>query len=440
MKLTQQQMEAVALAKKGRNLFLTGPAGTGKSVVLREVVTALEAMGKRVAVTASTGLAAVNVGGRTAHAWLGTAICGNIRELREFARSENGPRMLRNAKRRIKETDVLVIDEISMLTGDFLDMADHRLKQVRESFKQPLGGLQAIFVGDFMQLPPVVKEEREQPKAHYAFQSRVWRALEPKPINLTKVFRQNDKAFYKALEGMRMGYFEESYVRLFDDRVAESEEQIIQVNPTRLYPTRRQVERINHEMLFEREPFKSRKLFRYLATLSPDRISRTEWIKRFGESFIAVPELELKQGVPVLINANVSSEEGIVNGTRGTVTSLDASHVTVEVDANGSRRQITFNTHSDRWTWEHKGSGNKPLAFIKQLPIMPAYALTVHKGQGMSLDPVHAALSANFAEGQVYVALSRARRLEGLTLDRLLRPGDIKVNEACRQFHAKLVA
>ncbi|KKK98828.1 hypothetical protein LCGC14_2638820, partial [marine sediment metagenome] len=214
--LSEGQQEALNAALAGHNIFITGPGGTGKSELLFQIIDALSDM-KHVATTASTGIAAIRIGGATIHAWLGTQIKKNKAEVSKVL-SQRRVKNVHEIERRLKETDVLVVDEVSMLSGDYIEMMDFWLRRMRKKITKPFGGLQVIFTGDFLQLPPVQKRG-DKFDFLYAFQSQVWQKAGLQTHMLTKVFRQDDAQFIEMLMRLRIGETSQDILDYFNERV-----------------------------------------------------------------------------------------------------------------------------------------------------------------------------------------------------------------------------
>jgi len=428
-----EQKRALELARKGHNLFITGGAGTGKTFILKEIIRELEDKGKHVAVTASTGVATVNLGGCTIHSYLGCNDETNWEQLQESNKAKTEAQR-KNECKRFRETEVIVLDEISMICGDEFDMVNkHLCNRLKRS--NAFAGKQVILCGDFLQLPPVVREGEKQPEALFAFQSSCWQELHLEIINLKKIYRQTNERFHKALNDIRMGRFREKYVRLFDE-CAEPKGRALKHVPTQLYPTRKQVDQLNLEKL-DNSP---NQIYRYQGQWAPKKMKQENWQKKYGQFFIADSLLKLKKGALVLVIADLDTEAGVVNGTQAIVTEATTERIGIKITGGPAKnRRLTLAVGSEEQSWELKTpDGAKIRAGIKQLPLKLAFALTVHESQGMSLDTVHVALSQNFSPGQVYVALSRARTPEGLSLDRILQRSDIDVEEACVKFYEEL--
>lgn len=389
------QAEALAILKIGGNVFLTGEPGAGKSYTIRQYVQYLRSCGIDPAITASTGIAATHIGGMTLHSWSGIGInkSMNASELKELAGRD------RLAKR-IKNTQVLIIDEISMFDGRTLNLVDAVCKTIRESH-EPFGGLQTIFVGDFFQLPPVSRPG--EPIPQFAFEAESWKAAKPTICYLSEQHRQEDETFLDVLSALRRGKVREDHKEILGQRqVIFMDEDFSEM--TKLFSHNVDVDRMNTFALSKLET--TSRVFRMHAYGAPPMIDQ---LKR---GCLSPEVLELKVGARVMFTKN-STDGSYVNGTTGEVSSFskDTGYPIVKLRSGRSIEAATT-----EWKIEAEG---KTLAAIVQLPLRLAWAMTVHKSQGMSLDAALIDLSSAFAYGQGYVALSRVRSLSGLHLQGL---------------------
>ncbi len=407
--LSEEQQAAYDAALAGGNLLITGPGGVGKSELVTQIIKGLEADGKNVHVTASTGVAAIRVGGCTIHSYLGTGLSFNKEALRnEFARGFV-PR-IDKIEKRFRSTDVLIVDEVSMLTGDFLEMMDWWIKRHRTS-PAPFGGLQLILSGDFLQLPPVVTP-RMRVRTKYAFRSPAWERGNFKVCHLETCFRQDDEELLKHLLRIRRGVVPFDTQKYFKERVGVELDE-----PTRLYSTNSKVFEVNMRFLGQLPG----EVQEFEATFDGDA---EHYAEKLVKSCIADYCVELKVGAPVLFlrNQYEDNELIIVNGQRGKVVSLDDGMI--QVESHGRVHNV------EPVEWEYKDADQKVLCTMFQIPLKLAWALTIHKSQGMTLDSLLCDVSSCFAEGQVYVALSRVRAIEGLALTAGL---DAKKVQACKE-------
>lgn len=383
-----RQEQALTILKTGANVFLTGEPGAGKTYVINRYVAWLRERGIEPAITASTGIAATHVGGMTIHAWSGVGIKKELSDWDLEAMHEREPLV-----RRVRGADVLIIDEVSMLDARLLTLVDRALCSLRHSDK-PFGGLQVVFVGDFFQLPPVNKD-KEQTK--FSFESQAWEDANPLVCYLSEQHRQDDGLFLQLLAAMRSGELEDEHRELLRTRY---EAQGAPELATRLYPHNEDVDRINAQALERIEA--PAKVYRMRTSGSATLV---EALKR---GCLSPEMLSLKEGASVMFTRN-NFERGYVNGTLGTVEDWsDAGWPQVR-----TRDGKLIEAEPEEWRIE---DGKRVLAQINQVPLRLAWAMTVHKSQGMSLDAAVMDLSGAFEYGQGYVALSRVRTLDGLYL------------------------
>jgi ATP-dependent exoDNAse (exonuclease V) alpha subunit len=390
-----QQSEALEVLKTGANVFLTGEAGSGKTYVLNQYRDWLQDQGLTVAVTASTGIAATHLGGRTIHSWSGIGIKDTLSD-RDLERIQDNDQLVD----RVRGTDVLILDEVSMLSHRQLDSINDVLKQVREN-PRPFGGIQLVLSGDFFQLPPIGKESRLVPVA------KVWSAASFAVCYLSSQYRShNDSNLSELLSALRIGEFEQQHFEWLQERLVigpESGEERLSVPEqiTRLYTHNEDVDRINKQQL-KRLPA-SKKI--YTAT----HIGSAKLAETLVKSSLIEHKLVLKPDAEVMFIKN-DPEGQYVNGTRGRVVSTGSAGPKIELSSGK-----TINAKPVIWGIESTADGGTQ-ASVKQIPLRLAWAVTVHKSQGMTLEEAALDLSRVFTPGQGYVALSRLRSLEGLYL------------------------
>lgn len=373
----------------GNNVFLTGAPGAGKTFVLNEFVGRATRAGKKVAVTASTGIAATHLGGTTIHTWSGLGI-------RDFLTKDDERWLEGNDKliKRYNATDVLVIDEVSMLHGARLDMLDQTAKILRKN-EAPFGGLQVILVGDLFQLPPVT---RGPGAIDFVYGSAAWADLNPRICYITEQHRQEGHdGLLNLLEAMRRNELGDEHRLIVGERMGKKppEDMVL----TRLYAHNADVDGINLKHLSA--------LTTKGKTFKMDTKGSKARLEALTKSVLAPERLELKVGAEVMFVAN-NFAEGFVNGSRGTVVGFSGEKPIVELLTG---RTIYVEPHS--WSVNEDG---KVKAEVSQLPLRLAWAITIHKSQGMSLDAAEVDLSKAFTPGMGYVALSRVRSLDGLYL------------------------
>jgi ATP-dependent exoDNAse (exonuclease V) alpha subunit len=387
-----RQKQALSVMMSGANVFLTGAPGAGKTYVLGQFVKRAERLGKKVAVTASTGIAASHLGGTTIHSWSGLGIIDNLapEDLRRLGSSD------RLAKR-YNSTDILVIDEVSMLHGARLDMVNQLAKLLRSS-EAPFGGLQVVLVGDLFQLPPI---SRGTDLADFVHLSQAWAELEPRICYLTEQHRQSSTdALLDLLTAMRSGQVNEMHETMLSDRLERQPPEAGSV--TRLFSHNIDVDAINQRHLTA--------LSTPTKTFAMQTKGSRAKIEQLAKGVLAPEELELKVGAEVMFVAN-NFGSGFVNGSRGQVIDFKDGLPLVRL---ANDRIIKVEPHS--WSLTEDG---RVRAEVSQLPLRLAWAITIHKSQGMSLDAAEIDLSRAFTPGMGYVALSRVRSLAGLYLQGL---------------------
>lgn len=383
-----RQAQALNVMLAGQSVFLTGAPGAGKTYVLNEFIRRATRAGKTVAVTASTGIAATHIGGTTIHSWSGLGI-------KDFLTDWDRDRLQKTDRliKRYNGADVLVIDEVSMLHGQRLNMVNEVAKLLRKSDK-PFGGLQVILVGDLFQLPPIT---RGSDMVDFAHLSDAWAELDPKICYLTEQHRQVGDELLDLLEAMRRGDVNELHESALQERLREQRagDQVV----TRLYSHNMDVDSINDRHL--KDILRDGKVYRMQTS------GQAAKIETLQKSVLAPETLELKIGAEVMFVAN-NFANGFVNGTRGRVVDFVDELPLVQLP---SGREIKVERHS--WKLEEDG---RTRAEVAQLPLRLAWAITIHKSQGMSLDAAEIDLSRSFTPGMGYVALSRVRSMDGVFL------------------------
>jgi ATP-dependent DNA helicase PIF1 len=374
----------------GGNVFLTGAPGAGKTYVLNQFVKLAEQAGKKVAVTASTGIAATHIGGTTIHSWSGIGIRSSL-DKRELDRLAGIDKLVK----RYNAADILVIDEVSMLDGARLDTINQLAKLFRRG-TEPFGGLQVILVGDLFQLPPV---NRDSGQLDFAHTSSAWQELNPQICYITEQHRQSGTdGLLELLDAMRSGDLQDFHETLLTDRMSLSPPASEPV--TRLYAHNVDVDTINQRHL--------EALAGKTELYQAESKGRAAKVEQLQKGILAPEVLELKVGAEVMFIANDFSK-GFVNGSRGRVVGFKDGWPLVKLA--GSQRIIIVEPHG--WTLSED---QKKLAEVTQLPLRLAWAITIHKSQGMSLDAAEIDLSKTFTPGMGYVGLSRVRSLDGIYL------------------------
>ncbi len=411
------QSQALAILKTGANVFLTGEPGSGKTYVINQYVAYLREHDIAPAITASTGIAATHIGGMTIHSWSGIGIktALNKHDLQKIASSQYIVKRIRRAK-------VLIIEEVSMLGPETLSMVDAVVRKITERL-EPFGGMQVVFSGDFFQLPPVVKRDTENNgqfelietlSARFAYDSPAWKELNVSVCYLIQQYRQDDRDFLALLSAVRRNAF--GMDELHHIIARKIQPQALPDSVTKLFTHNVDVDRINDDVLAKLpgEP----QVFT-MSAQGPDAL-----VAALQKGCLSPEELYLKVGAFVMFTKN-NAKEGFVNGTLGVIESFDTtSGYPVVTIRNGEQIEV----EPMDWSVEENGTIR---AQITQLPLRLAWAITVHKSQGMTLDKAVMDLSGVFEFGQGYVALSRVRRLSDLYI--------LGWNERAFQVHPDIV-
>jgi ATP-dependent DNA helicase PIF1 len=401
---------AIAAADQGDNLFITGKAGTGKSTLLRCLRANLKS---RTAVLAPTGLAAISVQGQTIHSFFG------------FPPQFITPEVVKRARRTalLRSLDTLIIDEISMVRADLMEGIDLALRIARKEVNVPFGGVQLLMLGDLHQLPPVVREaELQQLFAEsfggiYFFNAPVFRDAVLSLLELAHVYRQSDETFLYALNGVRNGEPTRDHLSIINERVAAFRSLPNPNDYVVLTPINQAADQTNREFLDR-------------LSGSPATFEATVTGKFEPAAYPTDAMLTLKEGCKVVLLRN-DPDKRWVNGTQAHVKRIRDKTVWIEIA--GEEHEL------EPATWENLRYEHDPekdrivervVGSFRQLPVRLAWALTIHKSQGMTLDKVYIDFGRGaFAHGQAYVALSRCRSLEGLALARPISSWDVKFDE-----------
>lgn len=429
-----KQKTALGFLKTGANVFLTGEPGSGKTHTINAYVSYLRDHGIEPAITASTGIAATHIGGMTIHSWTGIGIKKVLSEMDLDKLSQN-ERLVRRAEK----TPILIIDEISMLDAQTLTAVDQACKALKSN-DAPFGGMQIVFVGDFFQLPPIVRDNnsfgggsddgsigrQSATLKHFAFYSQSWKEADPVVCYLSEQHRHVDQELTSLLNSLRFGELNGGVHETLKKRLTphlKSEAK----DKTRLYAHNVNVDDVNARMLSSLPG--EEKTFDAVTRGAPALVDQ---IKR---GCLSPERLYLKVGAQVMFTKN-SFEDGYVNGTLGEVVGF--------TPAGGpkirTKKGKVINVTEDEWSIS---DGDKILARFTQLPLRLAWAITIHKSQGMTLDEAIIDLSQVFEFGQGYVALSRVKTLSGLHLigynDRSLEvhPDILKIDGAIRKRSEK---
>ncbi len=399
------QSQALKVMLSGANVFLSGAPGSGKSFLLEEFIRIASRKGKTIATTATTGISANLIHGMTIHSWsgLGTIKVISKSDLKKLFKRPG-------LEDRLCAAQILIIDEISMLDAQVLDCLNTLLKHFRGN-GEAFGGLQVILCGDFFQLPPVSLD-----LVPYAFLAKSWQELGLEICYLNEQHRQEDAGLYEVLVALRERRLMKRHVDLLLDR-----QNVKHGQTTILLTHNSEVDRLNTSRL---ELLSSKSMS--FEMVMRGNLKESELI---AKSVLAPKVLVLKVGALVMFVAN-SPREGFFNGTQGKVIGFKKGLPIVEIDGSGQR--ISVNAYS--WRREDKG---RVIAEAIQLPLKLAWAITIHKSQGMSLSSAEIDLSRSFTYGMGYVALSRLRTMDGLYL-RGINSRSLQLDPKVYEFYGSL--
>ena len=443
MEFSSEQQIAFNKYIQGQNIFITGPGGTGKSALIKHIKRNADARCKIIQVCALTGCASVllECKAKTLHSWSGIGLGkGAIEQLIKKVQKN------KHYKALWKETDILVVDEVSMMSMKLFETLDAIGKSVRKD-RRPFGGLQLIFSGDFYQLPPVGDKD-DPDTSKFCFESEFWFTTFSKQnhIQLQKIFRQNDPIYQNILNQVREGRLKRSTNDILLSQVNKPTDETLTIKPTKLFPTRNKVDSINTSEMDKLEGEEKEFKIKYhgdLEMTAKERLQRTqvtpEQIKtelQYLKSNLRCDEIiKLKVGSQVMciVNTELANGEMLCNGSQGIVIrfSQEGSPVIRFSKTNDSSFELAMNYH----IWP---SETIPGVGVSQLPLILAWALTIHKAQGATLDVAEIDAGSNIFEcGQTYVALSRVKSLEGLYLTSY-DAKKIRINKKVQEFYTGL--
>lgn len=426
MDLTEKQQEILDAVHANRNVLVTGPAGCGKSYVIQAVITECAVYNKSCATTAMTGIAATLLPfGKTLHSWGGIGLAKGDEE-------EVLSKVRRNKKIREQwqTVELLIIDEVSMLTVELFEKLEYVARKVRKCDKF-FGGIQLLLCGDFCQLPPVGSSE-------YCFQSELFMDNIDCYL-LDKIFRQqHDPVFQEILNDLRFGVLTSEHRELLESRIVSAPSEKDGIIPTQLFPTNVEVNTINEKELQKLLDIgnESKVYGAVTKVCEPDGkvlSSKHPMYKRAVEllekSCMTENTLKLCVGAQVMLVYNLSVEEGLANGSRGVVTEISKAGTPVVRFLNGTERAVTVNEFTSELTFA--------TVTRYQIPLKLAWAITIHKSQGLTLDYVVTNLRGVFIPSQIYVSLSRVKNLEGLFLTGI-NFGRIGCDPVVKEFYEQL--
>ena len=458
MSLTQEQVLGIDLVNSGKNIFITSRgAGCGKTFLLKKIIDKYK-ITKTIAITASTGIASVLINGVTLHSWAGIGL-GNSSVEKLFTKIKSNKKRLE----RWKKADILIIDEISLISAELFDKLENLGRLLRENDK-PFGGIQIIVCGDWLQLPNINSSK-------YTFESESWNITIDEIVYLTKIQRQKDIIFQNVLNSIRIGRITKEVKKVLRSRLNANLENDSGIIPTELYSLNVNVDKINKNKLenlikkngLQKEIFRIKWTESKKSTIKQKSIdnyfkvnsnssnitnicadknvetnsnsSEEEDLNNIKEEIYlnccnAVKELELCVGAQVMLICNLDQEQHLVNGSKGIISGFNEDNYPIVQFLNGVKMVI------ENKTWEIE-INNKLLGTITQIPLKLAYATSVHKSQGSTLEYVNICLKNIFEPSQAYVGLSRVVSLEGLSIQNL-DFNNFSVNLKALEFYEKL--
>ncbi|NQY23645.1 MAG: AAA family ATPase [Campylobacteraceae bacterium] len=416
---------ALKILKSGQNVFLTGSAGTGKTHILNEFVLYLKARKILPTIVAPTGIAASHLNGQTIHSYFSLGIRDSIDEA--FISSLLEKKYLQT---RFKKLKILIIDEISMVSPNVFSAIDQILRAFKQN-DEPFAGIQVILSGDFFQLPPISKNIEGK---RFAWQSPSWKNLDLQTCYLEKKFRQDDNQLIFVLDEIRSGQVSQKSHDILNARYQKDLD--IDFTPTKLYTHNMDVDRINNDEL--RSINNETQVYTYRSEGAKTNI------EKLFKSALVKEELSLKKDAVVMFIKN-NPEKYYINGTTGVVIdfSKDEEKLPIVKLSNGYIIKVEYED------WMIENDKGKVQAKISQIPLKLAWAITIHKSQGMTLDAAQIDLSKTFEVGQGYVALSRIKNIEGLKLmgfndnalsvDSLILSIDPRIKQASKKAEQKIL-
>ena len=438
MELSEEQQLSFDKYIEGNNIFITGPGGTGKSALIKQIYQDA-ILKKNIQVCALTGCASVllNCKAKTLHSWAGIGL-GNS-SFENIVKKINKHKFL---KATWKNIQILIVDEVSMLSLKLFDLLNEVGKAIRQNPK-PFGGIQVIFSGDFYQLPPV--GDKDDPSTQqFCFESENWNSTFQYQIQLKKIYRQKDEVYISILNQIREGRIKRKSIDILQQYVGRKYDTTLIVEPTKIFPTRYKVDTINSLKMEALEGKEKIYKLKYLKNSEMTKSEKEERLKYsdkdlqveldfLANNLICEKEIKMKVGAQVMSTINIQDENNeliICNGSQGIVIGFcDVTDCPIIKFNNGIEKTM------ERHVWD---SDKIPGVSVSQVPLILAWALTIHKSQGASLDAAEIDIGNGIFEcGQSYVALSRVKSLEGLYLTSF-DIEKIKINRKVKDFYFHL--
>lgn len=437
MELSKEQEEAFNLYLDRKNIFITGPGGAGKSVLIRQIWNHASIYGKKIQVCALTGCAAVllRCKAKTIHSFSGIGLGTGAHEIIISKIMKNPYK-----KKAWRSVDILVVDEVSMMSKRIFELLDLIGKTVRRD-NRPFGGIQMIFSGDFYQLPPIT-DNGEPPE--FCFESDQWFETFniSAHISLVKIFRQSDEVYANILNQIREGRLKRSSINILQTCVGRTIPSELKIVPTKLYPIRGKVDQINASEMSKLTSTVMEyqiKIVQDVPMTAEEKRERSQFTKDdvdkeliyLQSTLLNADVLQIKAGSQVMCTVNLECATGaaLCNGSQGIVTGFSGSGLPIVHFTNGVEMIMDYHI------WQ---SEKIPGIGIASIPLILAWALTIHKSQGATMDAAEIDVGSSIFEcGQTYVALSRVKSLEGLYLTSL-DISKIKINRKVNEFYQRL--